>query len=53
MMTTYFVYYGDRVAFKEISFKPREKGTNSVNMKKIVTIGKNAMKDFKQLKKEL
>lgn len=53
MMTAYFVYYGDRVAFKEISFKPREKGANSVNIRKIVTIGKNAMKDFKQLKKEL
>lgn len=53
MMTTYFVYYKDRVAFKEISFKPREKGTNSINIKKIVKIGKNAVKDFRQLKKEL
>lgn len=53
MLTAYFVYYKDRVAFKEISFKPREKGTNSINVKKIIKIGKNALKDFRQLKKEL
>lgn len=53
MMTTYFVYYKDRVLFKEITFKPREKGTNSINIKRIVKIGKNALKDFRQLKKDL
>ena len=53
MMTTYFVYYNDRVLFKEISFKPREKGNNSINIKRIIKIGKNALKDFRQLKKEL
>lgn len=53
MMTTYFVYYQDRVTFKEISFKPRVKGTNSINIKRIVKIGWNALKDFRQLKKEL
>ena len=53
MITTYFVYYKDRVAFKEISFKPREKGTNSINIKRIVKIGWEALKDFRQLKKEL
>lgn len=53
MMTTYFVYYNDRVIFKEISFKPREKGTNSINIKRIVKIGWNALKDFRQLRKEL
>jgi glycosyltransferase involved in cell wall biosynthesis len=53
MMTTYFVYYGDKVNFKPISFKPREKGTNSINIKKIVKIGFNAIKDFRTLRKEL
>lgn len=53
MMTTYFVYYKDRVAFRKISFKPRTKGTNSINIKKIVKIGKNALKDFRRLKKEM
>lgn len=53
MITTYFVHYQEKVLFKEISFKPREKGKNSINIKKIIKIGKNAMKDFRQLKKEL
>lgn len=51
MMTTYFVYYKERVSFREISFKPREKGTNSINIKKIFKIGWQAVKDFKMLKK--
>ena len=53
MMTTYFVYYKNRVDFRPISFKPREKGTNSINIKRIVKIGKDALKDFRRLKKEL
>ena len=53
MMTTYFVYYKDRVAFRKISFKPRTRGTNSINIKKIVKIGKNALKDFRRLKKDM
>lgn len=53
MMTAYFVYYKDRVDFRPISFKPREKGTNSINIKKIFKIGKNALKDFRQFKEEL
>ena len=51
MMTTYFVYYKERVSFREISFKPREKGTNSINIKKIFIIGWQAVKDFRTLKK--
>ena len=51
MMTTYFVYYKERVSFREISFKPREKGANSINIKKIFKIGGQAVKDFRMLKK--
>ena len=51
MLTTYFVYYRERVSFREISFKPREKGTNSINIKKIFKIGRQAVKDFRMLKK--
>ncbi len=53
MITTYFKYYGDRVAFRTISFKPREQGVNSINVKKIFKIGYNSLKDFRQLKKEI
>lgn len=51
MMTTYFVYYKERVSFRQISFKPREKGANSINLKKICKIGWQAVKDFRMLKK--
>jgi len=53
MMTTYFVHYKDRVTFKEISFKPRTKGKNSINIKRIIGIGRKAIKDFRKLKKEM
>ena len=53
MMTTYFVYYKDKVKFNEISFKPRTKGKNSINIKKIIKLGRKAIKDFHALKKEL
>ena len=53
MLTTYFVYFHEKVKFIEISFKPRQAGTNSINIKKIVKIGKNALKDFKYLKKNI
>lgn len=53
MMTTYFAYYKEKINFKEISFKPRQAGVNSVNLPKIVKIGWNALSDFKKFKKEM
>ena len=53
MMTTFFVYYGENVKFKPIAFKPREKGTNSINIKKIIKIGWKAQKDFRKFKKKM
>lgn len=53
MMTVYFNYYGEKCDFKEITFKPRTAGTNSINIKRIVKIGWNALGDFRRLKKEL
>ncbi len=51
MMTTYFVRYGEKCAFRTISFKPRQAGVNSVNIPKIVKIGWKALGDFRRLKK--
>lgn len=51
MMTTYFVYYKERSLFKNISFKPRQGGTNSIDIPKIIRIGWKALGDFKELKK--
>ena len=53
MMTVYFVYYKNKVEFRPISFKPRQKGKNSVNVKMITRTGRQAMKDFARLKKEI
>ena len=53
MFTTYFVYNNEKVLFLPISFKPREKGTNSINFKKIVKIGIKAVGDFRKLRREI
>lgn len=51
MMTTYFAYYKERLVFKEISFKPRQGGVNSINIPKIIKIGWKALGDFRIFKK--
>lgn len=53
MLTTYFVYYKEKVKFIPITFKPRQGGTNSINVKKIVKIGWQAVRDFRKLKREM
>ena len=53
MFTTYFVYFKEKVLFLPITFKPREKGTNTINPKKIIKIGYKAVGDFYILKKEI
>ena len=51
MMTTYFKYYNECMTFREISFKPRKAGKNSINLIKIFKIGWKALGDFRRLKK--
>ena len=51
MMTTYFARYGEKMTFKEISFKPRQGGVNSITILKIVRIGWKALGDFKKFKR--
>ncbi|MCU6726496.1 Uncharacterized glycosyltransferase ykoT [uncultured Clostridium sp.] len=53
MLTTYFSYFKEKIKFIEITFKPRQAGTNSINIKKIVKIGWKAVGDFRKLKKEI
>ncbi|MBR5179712.1 MAG: glycosyltransferase family 2 protein [Lachnospiraceae bacterium] len=50
MFTTYFTYFKERTLFIPISFKPREKGTNTINPKKIIKIGWKALGDFIKLR---
>lgn len=53
MLTTYFVYYHEKVLFSKITFRPRQGGKNSINIKKIVKIGWKALGDFCMLKKKI
>ncbi len=53
MITTYFVHYEEKITFKEISFKPRQAGVNSINIPRIVKIGWNALGDFGKFKKDM
>lgn len=41
------------VLFRHITFRPRQGGKNSINMKKIIKIGMQALKDFKAINKKL
>lgn len=50
MLTTYFDYFNEKIKFIEITFKPRQGGVNSINIKKIVGIGWKALGDFVSLK---
>ena len=53
MFTTYFVYNKEKVLFLPITFKPRQTGVNSINIRKIVKIGIKAVVDFYGLKGEI
>lgn len=53
MFTTYFAYFHEKIKFVKVTFKPRQGGTNSINIKKIVKIGWKAVGDFRNLKKHI
>ena len=38
MMTTYFAYYKEEMTFRQVTFRPRQGGKNSINIRKIVKI---------------
>lgn len=46
MLSTFFVYYKEKVKFLPITFRPRQGGVNSINLKKIIVIGWHAVIDF-------
>lgn len=53
MLTTYFVYFHEKIKFENISFKPRQGGQNSINIKRIIKIGWKALGDFEELRKTI
>lgn len=53
MLTTFGAYYKKKIKFIPVSFKPRQGGKNSINIKKIIKIGWAALKDFNLMRKNL
>lgn len=53
VMSMLIVKRKEKLAWLPISFKPRMKGTNSINFKRIFKIGINAVADFRKIKKDL
>lgn len=53
MLTVLLLGNKEKVEFKKITFKPRQGGINSINMKKITKIGIQAIKDFRCIKRSL
>ncbi|MCR5799823.1 MAG: glycosyltransferase family 2 protein [Lachnospiraceae bacterium] len=53
MISTFFCYYKEDYCFKEISFRPRSNGVNSINMKKIIKIGIKALGEFGRFRKDM
>ena len=53
MFSTYFAFFNEKILFLPITFKPRQGGINSINIPKIVKIGKKAVGDFYELRKKI
>jgi len=53
IFTAYFVRFNERVKFIEITFKSRQAGVNSINIKRIFKIGLNALYDFYNFRKDM
>ncbi len=53
MLTVYFEYFHENITFQGITFKPRQGGKNSINIRKIIAIGMKAVSDFRMLRKNL
>lgn len=51
MMVVYFACNNERISFPSISFDARKEGRNSINIRKIITIGFESLRDFWILRK--
>ena len=53
ILSVIYAKKGCRVKYIPITFRPRQGGVNSINMKKIWRIGRQALKDFRKINKVL
>lgn len=53
ILTVAYHRSGKKIKYIPITFRPRQGGVNSINLKKIVGIGRNALVDFRKINKDL
>ena len=53
LLTVVYTKKGCTVKYIPITFRPRQGGVNSINMKKIIKIGRQALSDFRDINKAL
>lgn len=53
LLAVIYAKRGQRVTFIPITFRPRQGGVNSINLKSIFKIGRKALRDFASLNREL
>lgn len=53
ILSVIYAKHGCSVKYLPITFRPRQGGVNSINIKKIFKIGVQALKDFKQINKTI
>lgn len=53
LLTVLMLDAKEDVLFLPITFRPRQGGKNSINFKRIVGIGRQAVKDFRQIRKSM
>lgn len=52
-LTVFLVKYKENIKFIPITFRQRQGGVNSINFRRIIKIGLQAIKDFQEIKKKL
>ncbi len=53
ILSVVYTKKGQKVKYIPVTFRPRQGGTNSINLKKIFGIGKQALRDFKVINTSL
>ena len=53
LITVIYTKHKRLLKFVPITFRPRQGGVNSINMKRIFGIGKNALRDFVRLNRKI
>ena len=53
MLAVYFGYFHDKVAYRYVTFAPRQGGENYINVKRIIGIGWKSLGNFARLRREL